>query len=209
MDGRRILALCAHPSPQRSEITRPLAQRARAHPAVTLVDLYGEYPDYRIDVDREQQRLREHEVLLFLFPLYWYSTPAILKEWQDLVLEYGFAYGSEGRALAGKFFICALSAGGPEAAYRAGGYNHYRLRELLRPLEQTARLCHLHYLPPFALFGARTALRDGRLEGHLARFEALLRILATGDLLPWAGRDADTCNALLPADTAPSTESPA
>ena len=58
----------------------------------------------------------------------------------DLVLEYGFAYGSDGTALQGKVLFNALTAGGLEAAYRAEGYNHFTLRELLAPLEQTATL---------------------------------------------------------------------
>jgi glutathione-regulated potassium-efflux system ancillary protein KefG len=199
MTARRILVLYAHPSQERSEINRPLAGRARAHPAATLVDLYADYPDSHIDIDREQARLREHDVLMFLFPLFWYSTPALLKEWQDLVLEHGFAYGSEGCALAGKHFICACSAGGPAAAYAADGFNHYTLRELLRPLEQTATLCHMHYLPPFALFAARTAVQEGRREAHLAAFTRLLDVLSEQPLDTWTGSGACTSNGLLDA----------
>ena len=51
---------------------------------VTFVDLYAEYPRFEIDVDREQARLLAHDVIVFQNPLFWYSTPAILKEWQDL-----------------------------------------------------------------------------------------------------------------------------
>jgi putative NADPH-quinone reductase len=146
-------------------------------PGVTLVDLYGRYPSFAIDVDREQAHLRTHDAIIFLHPLYWYSTPSILKEWQDLVLEHGFAYGTGGTALHGKVFLSALSAGGPEAAYCAAGYNHFTIRELLQPLEQTASLCGMLYLPPFALFGARTAVEDGRIEGHLQAWVRLLTAL--------------------------------
>ncbi len=176
----RVLILYAHPSSARSEVNSPLLQASRGREAVTLVDLYGEYPDYRISIDREQQRLREHDVIVFMFPLYWYSTPSILKEWQDLVLEYGFAYGTEGTALHGKTFFCALSAGGAEKAYHAEGYNHFTIRELLQPLEQTARLTGMAYLPPFALFGSRTAVDEGRLSGHIADWERLLDAVIEG-----------------------------
>jgi len=117
--NQRVLILFAHPAPERSEVNRPLFEACRDREGVTLVDLYAEYPDYRIDIDREQQRLVDHDVVVFMFPLYWYSTPAILKEWQDLVLEYGFAYGTDGTALKDKLFLCALSAGGALDAYRA------------------------------------------------------------------------------------------
>jgi putative NADPH-quinone reductase len=200
--ARRILILFAHPSLERSEINARCLADARAFDAATVVDLYAEYPDYRIDIDAEQQRLREHDVVVFLFPLYWYSTPALLKEWQDLVLEHGFAYGSEGRALEGKFFMAACSAGGPEVAYTPDGFNRHSLRELLRPLEQTAHLCHMRALPPFALFGSRTAVLEGRLEDHRTRFRALLQALAQGTIDAWENSDADTVNALLDAQRA-------
>ena len=147
-----------------------------------MVDLYAEYPDYHIDIDREQARLREHDVVIFLFPLYWYSTPALLKEWQDLVLEHGFAYGTGGTALAGKTFLCALTAGGLEDAYRTEGYNHYDIRELLRPLEQTATLCGMRPLAPFALFGARNAVEEGRVASRVEDWRRVLAALRDGTL---------------------------
>ena len=175
--ARRVLVLFAHPSPERSEVNTPLAQATAKIEGVTLVDLYAEYPDFRIDVDREQARLLEHDVIVFLHPLYWYSTPAILKEWQDLVLEHGFAYGSEGVQLHGKIFLDALTAGGLEAAYRTEGYNHYAIGELLHPLEQMATLCGMHWLPPFALFGARKAVEENRIDEHVADWVRTLEAL--------------------------------
>ncbi len=163
----KVLVLFAHPSQHRSEANRPLVRATEALDGVTVIDLYAEYPDFYIDIDREQQRLRDHDVVVFMFPLYWYSTPSLLKEWQDLVLEYGFAYGHDGTELHGKLLLCAITAGGLEDAYRHQGYNHYSIRELLRPIEQTATLCGMTYLPPYALFGSRTALEDGRVQTHV------------------------------------------
>lgn len=141
---------------------------------VTLIDLYAEYPDFQIDIDREQAQLLSHDVVVFQHPLYWYSTPAILKEWQDLVLEHGFAYGTEGTALHGKIFFNALTAGGLAEAFCDEGYNHFTIRELLRPIEQTAMLCGMTYLPPFTLFGSRTAIEEGRVDRHVADWVRLL-----------------------------------
>ena len=175
--SNKILILFAHPSQHRSEINLPLIQASSSVEDVTVVDLYAEYPDYCIDIEREQQRLREHDIIVFMFPLYWYSTPAILKEWQDLVLEYGFAYGHDGTELHGKTLLCAITAGGTENAYRTHGYNHYSIRELLRPIEQTATLCGISYLPPYALFGSRTALEDGKLDKHIENWQKILSCL--------------------------------
>jgi glutathione-regulated potassium-efflux system ancillary protein KefG len=170
----KVLILFAHPSQNRSEINILLYNASNIE-GVTLVDLYTEYPNYRINIQREQSRLAEHDIIVFMFPLYWYSTPAILKEWQDLVLEYGFAYGHDGKALQGKKFFCATTAGGPENAYQSEGMNHYSINELLQPLEQMASLCNMQYLPPFVLFGARTAREENRVELHINQWEALLK----------------------------------
>lgn len=173
----KVLILFAHPSPRRSEVNARMASVAEWLPGVTLVDLYAEYPRLDIDPDAEQQRLLDHDAVIFLHPVYWYSTPAILKEWQDLVLEYGFAYGTGGTALRGKLFLCAVSTAAPEAAYRSEGYNRFTIRQLLAPLEQMANLCGMVYLPPFVLHGARSAIDDNRVEPHLERWDALLDAL--------------------------------
>ena len=51
------------------------------------------------------------------------------------------------------------------------------MRELLQPLEQTATLCGMRYLPPFALFGARTALEEGRVGRHASAWRRVLEAL--------------------------------
>ena len=192
---QHILVLFAHPSLDRSEVNRPMALATADTDGVTFVDLYAEYPDFQIDIDREQERLLNHDVIVFMHPLYWYSTPAILKEWQDLVLEHGFAYGSDGTALHGKIFFNALTAGGTEAAYCAQGYNHYTIRELLHPLEQTAALCGMRYLPPFALFGARSAVEEERVDAHVADWVKVLEALRDERLNMEAVRNLPKLNA--------------
>ena len=82
-----------------------------------------------------------------------------------------------GTALRGKRLLCAVTAGGTEDAYRTSGFNHYTIRELLRPIEQTATLCGMVYLPPYALFGSRTALDDGRVDAHVDNWRRILDCL--------------------------------
>jgi glutathione-regulated potassium-efflux system ancillary protein KefG len=179
---KKVLVLFAHPSIERSEVNVELLAAARQIPGVTIVELYREYCTLQIDIDREQQRLLAHDIIVFMFPMYWYSTPPLLKEWQDLVLEYGFAYGPEGVALHGKTFLCALTAGGPQSAYCQQGYNKCSLRELLRPLEQTADLCGMQVLAPFALFGSRTAVEEDRLHCHVDEWRLVLEALRDDQL---------------------------
>jgi glutathione-regulated potassium-efflux system ancillary protein KefG len=169
----KVLILLAHPAFERSRVNRALMAAARGRAGVTLHDLYEEYPDLQIDVAREQAQLLAHDLFIFQHPFYWYSTPAILKEWQDLVLEHNWAYGAKGKALAGKVTFNALSAGGPETAYRAGGYNGFTIRQLLAPYEATAALCHMTYLAPFVVHESlRMTLSD--VEPHARDYARLL-----------------------------------
>lgn len=134
-------------------------------------DLYESYPHFHINIAREQALLLQHDVIIFQHPFYWYSSPAILKQWQDLVLEYGFAFGKDGTRLSGKLFLTAISTGGPSSAYQRSGYNYFTVRELLAPFEQTARLCNMTYLPPFVVPGVLW-MED---EVELAKYGSLYR----------------------------------
>jgi glutathione-regulated potassium-efflux system ancillary protein KefG len=169
----RVLVLFAHPALEKSRVHRRLIDRMPALPGLTFHDLYEAYPDFDVDVPREQALLAAHDVVVLQHPLYWYSAPPLVKQWEDLVLEHGWAYGSEGTALAGKRLLCAITAGGGAAAYRHEGYNRFTIRELLAPIEQTARLCRMDYLPPYVVHGTHR-LTDAEVEQAAERYRALL-----------------------------------
>lgn len=173
----RLLVYYAHPGHKHSHVNRYMAKVAKSLPDIELVDLYRDYPRFDIDVDVEQERLLAHDVILFQFPLFWYSTPSILKEWQDLVLEHGFAYGSHGDQLSDKTMMLAITAAGPSDAYTPQGYQHYPLRTFLTPLEQTARLCNMRFPAPYVLFSSLKAPDDGRVEPHIDGYRALLEAI--------------------------------
>ncbi len=173
----KVLIIYAHPAPHKSEVNRRLAAAVRGMEGVTFHDLYETYPDFLIDVPREQVLLVQHDVIVFQHPFYWYSTPAIMKEWQDLVLEYGFAYGDNGDKLDGKIWVNALTAGGAQSSYAASGYNNFTVRELLAPLEQTARLCKMKFLDPFIIYGTLESHRKGELELEAERYRDFIASL--------------------------------
>jgi len=174
---RRILILFAHPVLERSRVNRRLLAAIRDLAGVTVHDLYDAYPTLYIDVKREQRLLLEHDVIVFQHPFYWYSTPAILKEWQDLVLEHGWAYGRGGTQLRGKITLNAITTGGPETAYRKGGYNRFTIRELLSPWDQTAYLCGMRFLAPFAVHGSLRLVGEDDVGPHGKRYVQLIEAL--------------------------------
>jgi glutathione-regulated potassium-efflux system ancillary protein KefG len=172
---RRILVLFAHPALEKSRVNRRLIAGADAS-GITFNDLYEHYPDFDVDVEREQELLVSHDVVVFHHPLYWYSVPALLKQWIDLVLEHGWAYGSGGEALRGKWLVNAITAGGGQAAYTPEGLNRHTLRQMLAPIEQTAWLCWMKFLPPYVVHGAHT-LERGDIEQHASDYQRFIRRL--------------------------------
>ncbi len=174
--SRPILVLFAHPSYEKSRTHRHLADAVRHLPGVTFHDLYEAYPDYDVDVAREQALLLAHHVIVFQHPFYWYSVPPLLKQWMDLVLEHGWAYGRDGTALRGKTWQVAITAGGRDAAYRADGFNRYTFAEFLRPIEATARLCGMTFPDPWVVSGTHAMTADG-LHAAATSYVALLRRL--------------------------------
>jgi glutathione-regulated potassium-efflux system ancillary protein KefG len=170
----KLIVYYAHPGHKHSHVNRRMSEVASKLDGITYVDLYRDYPRFDINVDTEQQRLLDHDVILFQFPMFWYSTPSIIKEWQDLVLENGFAYGAGGDKLSGKRMLLAITAAGDEDAYSSGGHQNYPLREFIRPLEQTAILCNMAFATPYVLFGSLEAPHNERAEKHTEGYRTLL-----------------------------------
>jgi glutathione-regulated potassium-efflux system ancillary protein KefG len=150
---RKILILFAHPKYEHSDANRALISAVKDLNHVQIRDLYELYPDFNVNIQEEQELLFEFDVIVWQHPLYWYSCPPLLKQWIDLVLEYGWAYGPGGNYLKGKYIFNAVTSGGSPEIYSPKGKNRYTLEDYLRPFEQTALLCGMEYLPYFQLGG--------------------------------------------------------
>lgn len=147
----KILLISGHPNLNLSRISNALLNRLAAE-EVTLHRLSEIHRDYQFDVHAEQELLAQHDRIVLLFPLYWYSCPAIMKKWIDDVFTPGFAYARHGDKLQGKEFLVATTVGAPEAGYRAGGFNSYTVDELLRPFQQTVSYVGGRYLTPIVVY---------------------------------------------------------
>lgn len=205
---KSVLILFAHPALEKSRVNARLIQEVQDLPGVTFHDLYEAYPDFLIDVKREQKLLTDHEVIVMQHPFYWYSTPALLKEWQDLVLEYGWAYGHGATALRGKALMNAITTGGPQEAYAAGGYNRFTVRELLRPLDQTARLCGMDFYAPFVVHRSLVIAEPEEAAPMAIQYREIIEALRDGTLDFEAAKAAERLNDLFPAFATPLSARP-
>ena len=176
----KILILFAHPRFEKSKTNRALLTNIGRIGGVTLNDLYEQYPDFNIDVDHEKELLLTHQVIIWQHPFYMYSSPALLKQWIDLVLEHGWAHGKSGDNLKNKIIFNVITSGGTREVYAANAHNRFTIREFLFPFEQTATLCKMIYLPPFAVQGTYL-LTAAALKSHVTMYHTLLERLAKGD----------------------------
>jgi putative NADPH-quinone reductase len=163
------LVIVVHPNLAESRINKRWVQELKQQSGVTIHNLYEVYPDEQINVAQEQELLEQHDRIVLQFPLYWYSTPSLLKKWQDKVLTYGWAFGSEGGKLQGKELLIALSAASVEENYQHDGRNRYTIEELLKPLEATGHMVGTKLLPYFVQYDA-AGLTDEQLEQSAQKY---------------------------------------
>lgn len=156
----KIVILVFHPVLHKSRVNRVLLDAVEELEGVSIRYIYDLYPDYQIDIKAEQEVLLNHDIIVWQHPLYWYSSPSLLKEWLDLVLEHGFAYGKSGRALEGKSVLSAITSGGRRDAYGSVKGLKFSIRDLLAPFEQTVFLCRMRYLSPFVTHGTHLLTSD-------------------------------------------------
>lgn len=176
-----ILILFAHPALQKSRVNRQLITYVNDIEGVTFHDLYEVYPDFHIHVAREQKMLVGHDIIVFHHPLFWFSVPALLKEWMDLVLEHMWAYGRKGRALKGKKLLSVITTGGRESLFREKGYNRHTMAEFLYPIGQTAHVCGMEYLPPFVVHGTHTITKE-EIARHGEEYRKIITALRDGNV---------------------------
>ena len=65
MSEKKVLILFAHPAFQKSRANRHLVDAVQNLDGVTFRDLYELYPDFNIQVAKEQQLLLDHDVIVF------------------------------------------------------------------------------------------------------------------------------------------------
>jgi NAD(P)H dehydrogenase (quinone) len=108
---------------------------------------------YSADILKEQKLLSEADLIIFQFPLWWYSMPALLKGYIDRVFSYGWAYGG-GQALVGKKILVSMTTGAPDFAWTEE--KRGTIKDIFKHLFiGTFGLCGIQPLEPFVVYGAK------------------------------------------------------
>ena len=115
----KILLLVAHPNLDNQIANKKILEKfQKLHPEAEIDILYKLYPDFKIDVKKEQEKLLKSDYIILQFPMYWYNAPALMRQWFESVLEHGFVYGSKSKSLEGKKLILSISTGSPLDAFK-------------------------------------------------------------------------------------------
>ena len=179
---KKILVNVFHPSMDKSRYNKAMVQAVTYLPGVTVRNLYDLYPNHKIDVGAEQALTIQYDLIVFQHPFYWYSAPALMKEWEDQVLSYGFAFGSQGSKLKDKVWAQAVTVGSSFESYGAGKANPYSVEDLLRPFELTSRFCGMSYAKPF-VFHAFKSEDPAQPKGAPTDTEIMAKATAYADYL--------------------------
>ena len=156
----KTLILLFHRDLSKSKANAALAHAAYSVEGVEIVDMQARYPDGVVDwgkdAETEAKMLLGADRVVLEFPIQWYSTPPLLKTWQDAVLTrmYYIHAETEGDVFAGTPLMIAATSGNIPAAYDRSGANYYTIDEILTPLKATAYRCGLPWHEPYIVFTA-------------------------------------------------------
>lgn len=148
---KNIVVISGHRDLNQSVINRIIVDEIQSQlPNVPVRKLDSLYPDFRIDIKAEQAAMQDADVIVLQFPLFWYSTPAIMKKWLDDTFLRGFSHGPDA-ILRGKKLLVSVTTGIGESDYTAEGLMKHDLMTYLMPLKGVAIFCGMEFLEPMSL----------------------------------------------------------
>ena len=83
---------------------------------------------------------KKADIIVFQYPIFWYSMPSLLHRWVEKTFVHGFSHGSKGKSLQGKKLIASFTTGAPETFFANGGIDH-----MLYPIHGICNLCGMEF----------------------------------------------------------------
>lgn len=141
-----LLVVSGHAKIEISTATKAIMEEVKKEfPEAELLYLDQTYPDFKIDIRKERQRVSSADIIVLQYPIQWYSSPAIMKRWLEEVFTFGFAHDAKGGLLNGKKLIISMTSGAPESQYHIGERQGYPMDVYQLPLVQLADLCGMDF----------------------------------------------------------------
>ena len=142
-----VLIVTGHTHPETSIANNAIVSiLAEKYPNAQIDNLSILYPDFKIDVKKEQEKLSWADTIIIQTPLFWYSMSSLVMRWIEEVFEHGWAYGSKGHALDGKKVVIGITAGSTNEDYAKGGKMGISVDEIVKPYKISFEFCRMNYL---------------------------------------------------------------
>ena len=142
-----VLIINGHSAMETSNANKAILEEVKhLLPEVEVSNLQALYTNYQFDIAAEQAKLVKADVIVWQFPLNWYSVPALLKKWVDDVFAFGFAYDTAYR-LEGKKLLLSFTTGAPEESYQKCPISNF-----FYPHRQTANFTKMEFLDPIVSY---------------------------------------------------------
>ncbi|MFA9560599.1 NAD(P)H-dependent oxidoreductase [Evansella sp. AB-rgal1] len=168
------LVIISHPSiDKESRLNASLKQAIVNQSDITINELYKEYPNGKINIEREQRLVEQHDRIIFQFPNYWYSYPPLLKKWFDEVLQSGWAFSGEHK-LEGKELGIAISSNALPEDYRFDGQHRFTIEQIMAPFYATSNIIRTKTLPIFNTFSELVTSEED-LQKHAENYLTYIR----------------------------------
>lgn len=143
----QTLVIVSHPDLAESQTQQFFLQGIGNESSLKVHHLDALYSDGVIDVEEERALLKKYDRVVFQFPFYWYSMPALLKQWLDTVLDEEEIFNWAIKELG-----VVVMIGVAEKEYGAGGRELFTIDEYLRPFQGIANKLNVSYLPVFPVY---------------------------------------------------------
>lgn len=157
------------------------------------------------DIAAEMDKLFACDALIFQFPLWWFSVPAILKGWVDRVFASGRVYGGgkwyNHGTMVGKRAMCALTTGGSLDIYAPDGLNGDLHEQILFHINHGMfAFTGFTVVKPFVVPGPAGMTPEQREQALAAYADAVAKLptLPTYEYPPIEAFDPDTYRRISP-----------
>ena len=179
---KNILIVSGHTDLNNSVANKKILQELCKKLPNAEIDYLSElYPDYKIDVLKEQNKLLNADIIVLQYPLFWYSMPSLLEKWMEETFKHGFSHGSTGDKLKGKKVIVSITTGAPEHVYNS-------IDDFLNPIKSSCKLCQMEYVGNIVTYGVSYQLRNDKGKeiedkaiDHADRLINFLNVIKTGE----------------------------
>lgn len=160
---KNVLIVSGHTDLNESVANKKILEELSRELPYAQIDYLSElYPDFKIDVSQEQQKLLDADVIVLQYPMFWYSMPSLLERWMEETFRHGFSHGSNGNKLKSKKLIVSLTTGAPEEAYTKGGTSEPTIEEFLNPIKACCKLCGMEYVGAVKTYGVSYQIRNDK-----------------------------------------------